>query len=335
MRLTLRFAFLALIAFASTSKGQEPIPTVKAVGFEAPSVGRTMKYNIGLPAGYDASGDKRYPVLYLLHGFSSNYTAWAKLGAVKAAKGLDLIVVMPDVGNSWYLNYAESDDGQKNAWEEFIVKDLIGHVDATYRTIARREGRAINGLSMGGYGGITVGLRHPDLFCSIGSHSGALGFARTIGERLRSNQPLAKRKNEPSPTPNKDIDIEGFQSQLERTPKGKLFTKPEQADAVDPFKLVLAVPKDKLPHIYVDCGTEDGLIKASREFAKLCMDNTIPFTYAESTGGHSAPYWAREIGTSVAVQYAVIRRNLATIKEDKGTPKPEPKKDFPTEKATP
>ena len=61
------------------------------------------------------------------------------------------------------------DEGQKNAWEDFIVKDLIGHVDATYRTIARREGRAINGLSMGGYGGLTVGLRHPDLFCSIGS----------------------------------------------------------------------------------------------------------------------------------------------------------------------
>ena len=73
--------------------------------------------------------------------------------------------------------------GQKNAWEDYIVKDLIGHVDGTYRTIAKREGRAINGLSMGGYGALMLGLRHPDMFCSIGSHSGALAFAER-GERI-------------------------------------------------------------------------------------------------------------------------------------------------------
>ena len=107
------------------------------------------------------------------------------------------------------------------------------------------------------------------------------------------------------------IEIEGFRSQAERTPKGKLFVKPEDADAADPFKLVLAVPKDKLPHIYVDCGTEDRLVAASRDFAKLLMENNIPFVYGESPGGHNGRYWTREINTSMAVQYAVLRRNLA------------------------
>jgi putative tributyrin esterase len=312
-RSLLALFFLAVLAVVARPAEAQPQPSaIKTVTMDAPSIGRKSAYNIVLPADYETSGDKRYPVLYLLHGLSGNYTNWGRMGAARAAKGLDLIVVMPDGGNSWYLNWAESGEGQKNAWDDFIVKDLIGHVDSNYRTIAAREGRAINGLSMGGYGGLTLGLRHPDLFCSIGSHSGALSIARTAGERLRSGQELARRKNQPSDTPNTQIQIDGFRSQAERTPKGKLFLKAEDADAADPFKLVLAVPKDKLPHIYVDCGTEDRLITASRDFAKLMMEHNIPFVFAESPGGHNGEYWTREIGTSVAVQYAILKRNLAS-----------------------
>ena len=73
------------------------------------------------------------------------------------------------------------------------------------------------------------------------------------------------------------------------------------------------MPKDKLPHIYVDCGTEDRLITSSPRLRRLLMEHDIPFTYAESPGGHNGPYWTREIGTSVAVQYAILRRNLAKM----------------------
>src|SRR5205823_12380609 len=121
------------------------------------------------PEKYEQSMD-RYPVRYLLHGFSSNYRSWPRLGVPEYARRYDLIVVMPDVGNSWYVNWSASEEDQKNRWEDYVVKDLIGHIDATYRTIAKREGRAINGLSMGGFGGLMLGLKHPHLFCSIGSH---------------------------------------------------------------------------------------------------------------------------------------------------------------------
>jgi len=164
----------------------QPLP-VKTVEFASESVGRKMKYNIVLPAKYEQTTD-RYPVLYLLHGFSSNYTAWARLGVPDYARSYDLIIVMPDVGNSWYVNWAKSEGDQKNNWEDFIVKDLIGHVDSTYRTVAKREGRAINGLSMGGFGGLMLGLKHPDLFCSIGSHSGAIGYVKTLGDRLKDGK---------------------------------------------------------------------------------------------------------------------------------------------------
>jgi putative tributyrin esterase len=301
-----RLPALCVLWLALAPAGLAEALPVKTVEFSSEAIGRKMKYNIVLPEKYEQSTD-RYPVLYLLHGYSSNYRAWARLRVPDYARAYDLIVVMPDVGNSWYVNWAASEDGQKNRWEDYMVKDLIAHIDATYRTIAKREGRAINGLSMGGYGAIMLGLKHPDLFCSIGSHSGALSVAKNAGERLRSGQPSPPRK-EPSTTPVPEIGIEGFSSQAERTPKGKLFEKPEDCAACDPFELVLQVPRDKLPHIYLDCGTEDRLLASAQAFAKLLMEKKIPFTYAESSGGHSGPYWAREVGLSMAVQYAVLQR---------------------------
>ena len=295
---------LSLPVFAS---GQSS--AVRTVEFESQAVGRTMKYNIVLPANYEQT-TTRYPTLYLLHGLTSDYTAWARLGVPEAARRFDLVVVMPDVGNSWYVNWAKSEEGQKNHWEDFIVKDLIGHVDATYRTIARREGRAINGLSMGGYGGLMLGLKHPDLFCSIGSHSGAVAFAKTAGERLREGKELPRPKTEPSTKPNPRIGIDGFSSQAERTPKGRIFATPDDCAANDPFQLVTKIPRDKLPHIYVDCGTEDRLLESNQAFLRLLMENKIPFTDAESNGGHNGTYWMREVGHSMALQYAIVQRQL-------------------------
>jgi S-formylglutathione hydrolase FrmB len=291
----------------------QPLP-VKTVEFASGAVGRKMKYNIVLPAKYEQTKD-RYPVLYLLHGYTSNYTAWARMQVPEHARAFDLIVVMPDVGNSWYVNWAKSEGEQKNRWEDFVVKDLIGHVDATYRTIAKREGRAINGLSMGGYGGLMLGLKHPDLFCSIGSHSGAVAFAKSAGERLKEGKELPRPTREPSKTPDPRIDVKGFSSQAERTPKGTIFATAEDCAAYDPFQLVRKVPRDKLPHIYLDCGTEDRLLESNQAFLKLLMENKVPFTYAQSGGGHTAPYWSREVGHSMAVQYAIIQRNLAAARK--------------------
>jgi S-formylglutathione hydrolase FrmB len=296
----------------ATAVVAQPLP-VQTVEITSASVGRKLKYNIVLPLKYEQTTD-RYPVLYLLHGYSSNYTAWARLGAGDYAHAYDLIVVMPDAGNSWYVNWARDDEGQKNHWEDFLIKDLIGHVDATYRTIARREGRAINGLSMGGYGALMLGLRHPELFCSIGSESGALAFAKQVAERLKDGKELPRRDRPLSTTPDPRIGVEGFSSQAERTPKGRMFVAAEDCAAYDPFQLVLKVPRDKLPHIYLDCGTEDRLLESNQAFMKVLLENKIPFTYAQSTGEHKGPYWAREVGHAMAVQYVLLQRNLAGLR---------------------
>ncbi len=307
---------LALECTLGYGVSAEPLP-VTMVEFDAPAVDRVMKYNIIVPEGYDES-DQRYPVLYLLHGLTSNYTLWARMRVPEYAASYSMIVVMPDVGNSWYVNWAQSDEGQKNAWEDYMINDVIGHVDANYRTIAKREGRAINGLSMGGYGALMLGLRHPEMFCSIGSHSGAIRYAADARNRIENPEetPEVRRRRPPSEKDDKNIGIEGFSSQADRYPAGKAFVTVEGCDQHDPFKLVLQVAKDKLPHIHIDCGTEDRLIQTAREFAQVLQDNTIPYSYAESAGRHWPTYWAREVAHSMTIQHNVIQRNLDKLEKN-------------------
>src|SRR3954467_4556609 len=197
MKNAIRCLHAIVFASALASPARAEAPSTKTVEIDSPAVGRKLKYTIVLPADYESSVE-RYPVLYLLHGYTSDYTAWPRLGAAKAAEPYDLIVVSADAGNSWYVNWAKSEDGEKKDWEDAIVKDLVGHIDATYRTIAAREGRAINGLSMGGYGALMLGLRHPDLFSSLGSHSGAIDLARSYSKRLKENPKARIPERNPS-----------------------------------------------------------------------------------------------------------------------------------------
>jgi S-formylglutathione hydrolase FrmB len=313
---------LSLIVAASAAAQALDLRTVE---FQSPAVGRTMKYNILLPRTYRTSTD-RYPVLYLLHGLTQNYTVWGLQNSAPVYASLfdDLIIVMPDGGNSWYVNWARSDGGQKNNWEDHIIADVIGHVDRNYRTMARREGRAISGLSMGGYGAITLGLRHPEMFVSIGTTSGALEHARQAASRLRNpaaaQAPQAQGRpqtpeeraaaEEQRRRPNPVIGIAGFSSQAERSPLGQEFATPEQADAYDPFTLIHKVPREQVPHIYIDCGTEDRLIAGARELASVLMEKNLPFNYMQMGGAHNATYWTQSIGHITAVQYEVMQRAL-------------------------
>jgi S-formylglutathione hydrolase FrmB len=298
--------------WSTAGVAQETITTVE---FYSPAVDRTMKYNIVLPYGYEDS-DLEYPVLYLLHGLSQNFTAWGQYGVPFYVDMYNLIVVMPDGGNSWYINYAEDVGGQKNQWEDHIVRDVVGHVDANYRTIDRREGRALTGLSMGGYGSITMGLRNPDMFVSIGTTSGALEYGRQAASRLRGTSPPAgqgertpeeeQRRRQPNPA----IGIEGFSSQDDRTPAGRPFLTAAQADAYDPFTLIHQVPAEQIPYIYIDCGTEDRLIAGARELAGILMEMNVPFDYMQMAGRHNGAYWTQSIGRIIGVQYEVMRRAL-------------------------
>src|SRR5487761_1799519 len=141
-------------------------------GFQAAHLdGTAVKFNIILPHDYAATG-RRFPVLYLLHGFSGHYSDWCRnTRIVDYVKPYEEIIVMPEGENSWYVNNATN---PKMQWEDYIIEDLIPYVDAHYRTITSRQGRAIAGLSMGGYGAMFLGLKYHEMFAAVASLSGVL-----------------------------------------------------------------------------------------------------------------------------------------------------------------
>ena len=141
-----------------------------------PALAAPVHVRILVPAGYAAHPRARYPVLYLLHGALADWRSWTDAGdAERITAGLNAIVVMPEGGNGgWYTNWFNGGVGGPPGWETFHVGRLIPWVDATYRTVARRGGRAIAGLSMGGFGAMSYAARHPGLFVWAASFSGAV-----------------------------------------------------------------------------------------------------------------------------------------------------------------
>ena len=149
------------------------------VQVSTPALGRTVDVRILVPSDYDTSATA-YPVLYLFHGTSGRASDWVNLGDAEAATaGLGLITVMPDAGfngdgGGWFTNWYDTKTAEgPSQWETFHVNQLIPWVDANLRTIASRSGRAVAGLSQGGFGSTTYAARHPDTFASVASFSGA------------------------------------------------------------------------------------------------------------------------------------------------------------------
>jgi S-formylglutathione hydrolase FrmB len=141
-----------------------------------PALKQPTHVRVLVPADYDQAQTTRYPVLYLLHGALADYRSWTDAGDAEAiTAGAPLIVVMPDGGQGgWYTNWVNRGAGGPPEWEHFHIDQLVPWIDGHYRTIAARDGRAIAGLSMGGFGAMSYAGRHPELFDWAGSFSGAV-----------------------------------------------------------------------------------------------------------------------------------------------------------------
>ena len=158
------------------------------------AVGGPTRVRVLLPAGY-ASSRRRYPVLYLLHGAVDDERSWTEKGDAEAiTRGFGLIVVMPDSGpGSGYANWYHGGRGGPPEWETYHVDQLIPFVDRHYRTIAARRGRAIAGLSMGGFGAMSYAARHPGLFGAAASFSGAVDTNNPLDIAIGGDEPFGPR----------------------------------------------------------------------------------------------------------------------------------------------
>jgi S-formylglutathione hydrolase FrmB len=157
---------------------QQLDPRLHELTLETPALSGPSGVRVLLPDGYDSHPNRRYPVLYLLHGAVDDYRSWTDKGdaeAITAKSGL--IVVMPDSGPTLgYVNWFNRGSFGPPAWETYHVDELIPWIDRRYRTIATREGRAIAGLSMGGGGAMHYAADHPDLFVYAAGYSPAVNL---------------------------------------------------------------------------------------------------------------------------------------------------------------
>jgi S-formylglutathione hydrolase FrmB len=264
MRIVSRFLVVAAVTLILSSSlfANYRVDTVK---FQSKLVNATLPYNVILPPDYDAAKTARYPVLYLLHGLTGHYTDWVgRTNIADYAVQYRIIVVTPEGNDSWYIeNY-----------ETYILLELIPDVQQRYRTIEARDGRAIAGLSMGGYGAIKFGLKSPQTFALAASMSGAFGMTRFTDEQV----PASWRES---------LKLFG--------PAGSQTRK-----ANDLFELIGNVPASQitsLPYFYFDCGTEDSplIFPYNRQLADMMVDRKIPHEYRELPGDHSWAYWDRQV----------------------------------------
>jgi putative tributyrin esterase len=283
----LRRAQLA-VTIRSRWKGRTmPAPhTIHERAFHSAALNRTMPYTILFPAGYDAAGETRYPVLYLLHGAWSNHTEWAtRTKLADHAARFPLIIVCPEGENSCYLNGA---NGER--WEEYIIADLPAHIEATVRARVERRDRAIAGLSMGGLGAFNGGMRHPERYCAVGSHSGAFNLLTWDGT---SDDPQFDAALGPRNSPTRQ----------EYDPHHVI----EQA--------IRMHGADALPMLAMDCGLDDfpELLAANRALHRTLTRLGVHHFYREQPGGHDWPYWDREI--RFTLQFVAAAMGIALAAE--------------------
>ena len=256
-----------------TGRGFVPAASVETLQLQSKLLNATLPYDVILPADYRTSKTTRYPVLYLLHGLGGHYSDWlTRTNSADYAAQYRMIVVMPEGNDSWYVDGAA---GSNDKYESYIVKELMPDVDKRYRTIQARYGRAVAGLSMGGYGAIKYGLKYPSTFALAGSVSGAFGVTRYTEKEMGG------------------ANWEPFL---------KIFgpTGSETRKANDVFEITKALTPGRiasLPYFYFDCGTEDAAqhFNPNRELSQLFLEKKIPHEYRELPGNHSWQYWDQQV----------------------------------------
>lgn len=225
------------------------------------AVGRDVKVLAIIPNQTDKT--TCYPVVYLLHGYGGNAESWIKTkpNLTEIADKMGIIFICPDGGNSWYM---DSPVRANSRYETFIIKELVPYVDANLNSVKERKGRAITGNSMGGYGAITLAIKHKDLFGAVGSTSGGLDI-----------RPFPK---------NWELDsLLGDQSKDKET-----------WNSYTPINMIESICNGDLA-IVIDCGYGDFFFDVNNAFHNKLLARGIMHDYYVRSGEHTHSYWNNSI----------------------------------------
>ena len=223
--------------------------------FYSPELDRDMPYDIYLPPDYEGA-HRRFPVVYLLHGLGAQREEWIAYDFINV---LDreivngtvppMIVVLPQGDKGYWTDYAN--DGPR--WGQYIWRDLVAHIDATYRTLRSPGSRAIGGLSMGGWGSLSLAFTHPDIFGIVASTS-----------------------------PSLHID----DGSLDFLGRGDEFNQK------DPVALAQTAADIEQLRIWIDIGQDDEIwLPRTTELHQALVDRRIDHIWQIFLGGHDYNYW--------------------------------------------
>ncbi len=214
---------------------------------------------------------EKYPLIYLLHGYSENYKQWSKTTDLqKLADQYNFIIVTPDGFTSYYIN---SPINKSSQYEDFFFKELVPKVHRSFTVDDRNI--FISGLSMGGYGALRYFILHPDYFNTAGSTSGALeidplNFKKVSQHFWQSNRlmdDLTTNIGDPKHTAWNSYSISSLLKQHPDFKKAFIF----------------------------DCGTEDILYPNSLQLKHQTDSLKIPTTFISQPGDHNTEYWNKSI----------------------------------------
>jgi S-formylglutathione hydrolase FrmB len=255
-------ALVTLLALA----GRPGAAEVRPGTFHSEALGRDVAYVVDLPASYDGSGGRKYPVVYALHGLFEGSGFWERRGLApilarlrESAAVPDFLVVAPDGGNSFFV------DSPTGRYEDMVTKDLVAHVEATFSVIPGRKGRALLGVSMGGYAALHMAFDQPGLFAAVATHSAMLL------ERIPSAEQGAGRWH-----------MAAF---------NKVFGDPIDLALWaenDPLAGARKVDPKAVPALFLDCGAEDryGLASGHREIHRILDERGIAHSFELPPGDH-------------------------------------------------
>ncbi|MCL6437341.1 MAG: hypothetical protein K6T51_01925 [Rubrobacteraceae bacterium] len=245
--------------------------TVQTHYFYSRALGETVRYLIYLPPGYGALQNhfEHYPVVYLLHGSPGRPEDWVNVGGIKdkmdtlisEGKVRPMIVVMPQGNPSQFSPSSEYVNGAEGDWATYITRDLVRQIDEHYRTVDGPGGRAIAGLSEGGFGAANLGLKHRGEYGVIGSFSGYFKMFPNDARRLFGHRARVEaRRNSPM----------DYLNHL----------------------------KGKLPAFYLYAGRSDGVfLRQTGRFAHELERRHADLSFHVYSGGHSWALWRAHLSS--------------------------------------
>jgi enterochelin esterase-like enzyme len=265
------------------------------------------------PPSY-ATSQKRYPVIYFLHGYAVTAQFYANTlnlptaidRSIRDGHLQEMIVVIPDaytpLGGSMYSNSVTTGN-----WEAFVARDLVGFIDAHYRTIAKRTSRGLSGHSMGGYGTLRIGMKYPDTFVALYSMSACCLDPRAVSptdallEKLKTPAdvaavPIVGRTTLAAsaawaPNPKRPpffLDLPTANGQAQKDVIAKY-----EANAPTVMVVKYATQLKKYTAITMDVGTQDSLIGANETMHQVLTRSGVKHAYETYEGDHGNRIAAR------------------------------------------